>query len=366
MATNKKDNMFRRLQNFMESYQGKVIMNFIYSWGASVVILGALFKLTHLPGGNVMLFIGMGTEVIVFFVSAFDKPFKNYKWESIFPQLKISGAKEKEIPDNAPDMTGQPVIGGGTIVTGGMPQINIAEGNAPQPAEGETGQPFIPQGQTTFIGGAAGFPQGQTIIAQGTAATPQGEQAAMAQGETGTIPQGQTAGMGGGTIIVGGMPTGGTMPEMSQSQEQIDHMKEASETYLNNLKDMSEALERFKSTTTTLADISESLASSYKIISDNSGNITANTQGYVYQMENLNRNLTGLNTIYDLQLRSISSQLDTIKQMNDGLAKIREMFENSTEDSEKFHQETERMARQIEELNAVYARMLNAMTVNMK
>ena len=188
----------------------------------------------------------------------------------------------------------------------------------------------------------------------------------MAQGETGTIPQGQTAGMGGGTIIVGGMPTGGTMPEMSQSQEQIDHMKEASETYLNNLKDMSEALERFKSTTTTLADISESLASSYKIISDNSGNITANTQGYVYQMENLNRNLTGLNTIYDLQLRSISSQLDTIKQMNDGLAKIREMFENSTEDSEKFHQETERMAKQIEELNAVYARMLNAMTVNMK
>ena len=52
--------------------------------------------------------------------------------------------------------------------------------------------------------------------------------------------------------------------------------------------------------------------------------------------------------------------------MNDGLAKIREMFENSTEDSEKFHQETERMAKQIEELNAVYARMLNAMTVNMK
>ena len=221
MATNKKDNMFRRLQNFMESYQGKVIMNFIYSWGASVVILGALFKLTHLPGGNVMLFIGMGTEVIVFFVSAFDKPFKNYKWESIFPQLKISGAKEKEITDNAPGMTGQPVIGGGTVVTGGMPQINIAEGNAPQPTEGETGQPFIPQGQTTFIGGAAGFPQG--------------EQAAMPQGETGSIPQGQTAGMGGGTIIVGGMPTGGTMPEMSQSQEQIDHMKEASETYMKGV-----------------------------------------------------------------------------------------------------------------------------------
>ena len=98
----------------------------------------------------------------------------------------------------------------------------------------------------------------------------------------------------------------------------------------------------------------------------NSGNITAHSQGYVYQMENLNRNLSGLNTIYEIQLRSISSQLDTIKQVNEGLERIKEMYEGSQEDSEKFHKETELMAKQIEELNAVYARMLQAMTVNMK
>ena len=59
----------------MDSVPGQTFLNYGYSWGASVVILGALFKLTHLPGANIMLYFGMGTEVIVFFLSAFDRPF---------------------------------------------------------------------------------------------------------------------------------------------------------------------------------------------------------------------------------------------------------------------------------------------------
>ena len=59
----------------MDSVIGQTFLNYAYSWGASVVILGTLFKLTHLPGANLMLYIGMGTEVIVFFLSAFDRPF---------------------------------------------------------------------------------------------------------------------------------------------------------------------------------------------------------------------------------------------------------------------------------------------------
>ena len=63
------------LQAFMDSAKGKTILNYFYSWGAAIVILGTLFKLTHLPGANIMLFLGMGTEVIVFFFSAFERPF---------------------------------------------------------------------------------------------------------------------------------------------------------------------------------------------------------------------------------------------------------------------------------------------------
>ena len=77
MANNKR-NLVLRIQDWIESVSGQTFLNYAYSWGAAVVILGALFKLTHLPGGNIMLFIGMGTEVLVFAVSAFDKPFKSH------------------------------------------------------------------------------------------------------------------------------------------------------------------------------------------------------------------------------------------------------------------------------------------------
>lgn len=78
-TVNKKRDFGQKLQDFMVSYRGKVIMNYAYSWGAAIVIAGTLFKLTHLPGANLMLWIGMGTEVLVFFISAFDLPKRDRK-----------------------------------------------------------------------------------------------------------------------------------------------------------------------------------------------------------------------------------------------------------------------------------------------
>ena len=73
MAKNRR-NIILRIQDWIESVAGQTFLNYAYSWGAAVVILGALFKLTHIPGANAMLFIGMGTEVVVFFISGFDRP----------------------------------------------------------------------------------------------------------------------------------------------------------------------------------------------------------------------------------------------------------------------------------------------------
>lgn len=75
MATYSKYNIIYLLQKWMDSVPGQTFLNYAYSWGASIVILGTLFKLTHLPGANFFLFLGMGTEVFVFFISAFDRPF---------------------------------------------------------------------------------------------------------------------------------------------------------------------------------------------------------------------------------------------------------------------------------------------------
>ena len=75
MANYSKFNIVYQLQKWMDSVPGQTFLNYAYSWGASIVILGTLFKLTHLPSANFFLFLGMGTEVFVFFISAFDRPF---------------------------------------------------------------------------------------------------------------------------------------------------------------------------------------------------------------------------------------------------------------------------------------------------
>ena len=73
--TYSKINIIYHLQKWMDSVAGQTFLNYAYSWGASIVILGTLFKLTHLPMADLFLYLGMGTEVFVFFISAFDRPF---------------------------------------------------------------------------------------------------------------------------------------------------------------------------------------------------------------------------------------------------------------------------------------------------
>ena len=73
--TEEKKNILSKVQDYLDTEKGRVLLNYLYSWGAAVVILGALFKLTHIAGANLMLFIGMGTEVLVFFISGFERPF---------------------------------------------------------------------------------------------------------------------------------------------------------------------------------------------------------------------------------------------------------------------------------------------------
>ena len=93
MANNNK-NIIVRIQNWIESVAGQTFLNYAYSWGAAIVILGALFKLTHIPGANAMLFIGMGTEVLVFFISGFDRPTELKNKKSGTQAVEVAGSDE--------------------------------------------------------------------------------------------------------------------------------------------------------------------------------------------------------------------------------------------------------------------------------
>lgn len=75
MENTEKKGLATRIQDYLDTPKGRILLNYLYSWGAAIVILGALFKLTHIKGANLMLFIGMGTEVLVFFISGFERPY---------------------------------------------------------------------------------------------------------------------------------------------------------------------------------------------------------------------------------------------------------------------------------------------------
>lgn len=114
-----------------------------------------------------------------------------------------------------------------------------------------------------------------------------------------------------------------------------------------------------------IAEVSNGMMDSYQAMASDYEAISRGSHEYVQQMEALARNVSGLNTIYEIQLKGISSQIDAIDRINSGLHHIRSMYDSTVDDSRDFKQENERMAQQLRQLNLVYARMLEALTVNM-
>ena len=273
MTIYSKINIIYRLQKWMDSVPGQTFLNYAYSWGASIVILGTLFKLTHLPGANFFLFLGMGTEVLVFFISAFDRPFD-----------KTADGMELDAHMNMGVNTGS-----STVVVGGGAGAPVSGGSAP-----------ISGDSAPVVSGGAPIGGGTVIIGGGGAPVVDSE--AIAAVSSSVI-----------SVSGGGVSAPSTLPQMTPELE------EATANYIEELKRLTEMLSRVSEQTDKLAHDSE-------------------------EMENLNRTLTGICKVYELQLKSASSQIGTIDDINE---------------------QTRKMATQIADLNKIYARMIEAMTAKM-
>lgn len=280
MTIYSKFNIVYHLQKWMDSVPGQTFLNYAYSWGASVVILGTLFKLTHLPGANIMLFAGMGTEVFVFFISAFDRPFdKTQEGRDLPTHIDEEEIDREEAEAEAAYNAGVQVAGGGSVVGGAG----------------------VSSGGTIIIGGGTA-----SATASGTAPT--------SEGATQTI-------VGGTQTVVSpeAAQTAAAAAELAANHEVAMQLADAQANYLDELKRLTETLQK---------------------VSDQSARLTRDSE----EMENLNRTLTGICKIYEMQLKGASQQIGTIDQINE---------------------QSKRMAEQIEQLNGIYARMIEAMTVNM-
>ena len=302
MTVYSKFNIVYHLQKWMDSVPGQTFLNYAYSWGASVVILGTLFKLTHLPGANIMLFAGMGTEVFVFFLSAFDRPFDKTQEGRDLPthidEEEIDREEaEAEAAYNA-GVQGSVIIGGGAAGSG----AGVAGSGAGVSGGGVSG------GGTIIIGGGA-------ASAAASATAPASEGAAQ------TVAGGTQTVAGGTQTVVSpeAAQTAAAAAELAANHEVAMQLADAQANYLDELKRLTETLQK---------------------VSDQSVRLTRDSE----EMENLNRTLTGICKIYEMQLKGASQQIGTIDQINE---------------------QSKRMAEQIEQLNGIYARMIEAMTVNM-
>ena len=165
MTTYSKFNLVYRLQKWMDSVPGQTFLNYAYSWGASIVILGTLFKLTHLPGANFFLFLGMGTEVFVFFISAFDRPFdKTADGMELDTHVKTAEDALEAVHAESASAT---IVGGngGTIIIGGgagssSPASLNSEANTHSQQPSQTGVDTeaiaaVSSSVTTMAGGGA-------------------------------------------------------------------------------------------------------------------------------------------------------------------------------------------------------------------
>ncbi len=288
---------------FIASENGQRFFNFAYSIGAAIVIWGALFKILHLPGGNTLLSIGMGTEVLMFILTAFDRPPKEYKWEEVFPVLDSHDAEDRPDFEN----------GGGSVIIG-----HAATGSQAVSASDARRAARIP------------------------------DNIDLSDDDTRSLSE--------------------SIAKMAAASDQLARMAEltsATQQYLDQMASISAEMQHLRETTAALNNVSDVLLESYRAITENSENITRSSKGYVDQMQDLNRNIGGLNTIYEIQLRSISSQLDSIDRVNRGIKDIRDMYEKSAGQSARYCEETEKMTRYMQQLNAVYEKMITAMTVNM-
>ena len=265
-----------KIQKWMDTMAGQTFMQYAYSWGAAVVILGTLFKLTHLPGANVMLFLGMGTEVLVFVLSGFERVTE----KSEETNTGAANVQQVVLPQNT------------VTVAGEVPAVGNVANAAPVVI---TGAPVSGLDPEAIAHGAA-------LSAAAANLASAGQAAAEAQ------------------LVLSQLKGGSLSADPSQIKAtDPTAIEEAVKNYAEELKELTEVLSRVKDQTARMSTDSE-------------------------EMENLNRTLTGIATVYELQLRNVSKQVSTIEQIDE---------------------QTRKMAAQIEELNRVYARMIQALTVNM-
>lgn len=307
-----------KLRYFLASERGQTLMGVFYSLGASVVILGALFKILHLPNAGLMLAVGMGTEAFLFALGALEIPHKSYDWGIVFPALKTPHGVEP--PADA-------------AITGS------SAGASPSPA-----------GDKDIL---------QSLV------------------ESGELSAEDVKKLAVGIKKLNATAT--SLNELSEAdsvtRKYISNLDEAASTLGNVSKIQGDSAESIKESLKSLSGASKELVSSYSKLSDSMEVemkvVRENSEESQKELVNFNKNLAAINAVYEIQLNYANQQSEALKTQLTGLestskevSNLKGIFAETVADTEGYKKETAKLKNSISELNDVYGNMLSALNIN--
>lgn len=322
----KKKGPWAKFMHWYESYKGKNVVNIVYSVGASVVIIGALFKILHWPGASTVLMIGMFTESFLFLIGTLDKPHPEFHWENVFPQLLEFGAKPELLEEKSH------------------------------------------QARPTLLG--AGVADGTTPVATGTpVASPRANMPSLSEGEMAALKDGIT-----------------DLAKTAAQLSELGKVATSTSNLENKLAAAGEAADKFASAQGSLVNATAALGNSFAAASDRLNKSTDGldtaydavrtemqkavdgTKGYQQSVEHVSAKVSALNSIYELQLNTLQAQVDAYKTQTASLDAVSanvEAIHAAALEAQKNHEAyaaaSAKLAKQVADLNNIYGNMLNAL-----
>ncbi|MCR4812677.1 MAG: gliding motility protein GldL [Bacteroidales bacterium] len=289
------------IDRLVRSKSYKTFMGYLYGWGAGIVIFGALFKINHWPGGTIMLIIGMGTEVIIFFMSAFEPPHKEFDWTLVYPQL-----------------------------------AGILPGEEGKPAEGEEAMENLLEGQEE---------EGEVQL---EAADPLTQQLNKMLEEANISPD-----------LIERLGVG--MSNLADSAASMNNMATATAATDKFVSNMDTAAEQAGLLYQSMKDAPEAVATLSNIYKETAQSLSAGDVSYVDEMKKMASSLSSINAMYEMQLQNSTAQLEATKEVQDKMQSMMNNFADSAEGVLKYKQQVDALTKKVSELNNVYGNMLAAM-----
>ena len=336
----------------------KNFMKYVYGWGASIVLVGALFKIQHYPGASIMLIVGLLTEALIFFFSAFEPLAEELDWTLVFPQLAgledddedPAAARPKRSFDRVQDLP----VGGGSVSGGGVTGGVIGGGAQGAPVQG---------GGVIYAGGS------------GSALAKFDEMIEKAE-----ITPGMFEKLGKGLANLNKTidQMGSTVDASVATQDFVTKVKAASDSVAGLGDAYKKSTEALSASVGMLSDSYASSAQSFnqannqvaEAYSQFANKLTGelNSVGslgteYVEKLGGLNKNLSALNSVYELQLDNMNKQVETSKEYVNGFGSMIDNMNQTVENTKKLNQGVQLLEQNVASLNNVYGNMLSSLNI---